>query len=209
MSNYSVRLNASGDQHNQRAGVKLSADMDDVRLSAHVDGISANGDMPNSAKLGMERVGQFRFEYDTGSQQSNFEFRHRANLMDRNVALKYNAGTNKAHATKLEASVDINKDLGSMHVTHNFDNNTQRVRWNVSRDGTTLEPHYDLGDSSWGVKATRKVDGNPLSLAYHSNKDVKVDYHLNQHNLKVGCHANMDDMSNPRLNLEYTHALDL
>jgi len=171
--------------------------------------------MPDNAILRVVKPGrdddhpEWSWQYNTGNGASEFAVNTGLRIEGRDLDVGVNHGTGKNMDTTMQVGTDLGSDLGSVSVTHNFNSNTQSIKWSWSKDATTLEPTFNLGDNSYSVTAKQadvSRSGDSLALTYNSKQDVMAEYNIDD--LKVSVSSNLNNMT-PRLNLSYSQSFDL
>jgi hypothetical protein len=218
-----VEVRAAGDANNQNGALKLSTDFDGLDVSIEAANISKDN-VPRDAVVSVSKPGSFNWAFNTESRASSFTFNSSANVMDKDVALKFSTSTGKggamsvfgsgngmgmSSATTIEATTDLGSDLGELTVQHNFDKNSQSVKWNFTKDNTTLSPCYHLADNTYSLQATQNnvgQDGDSLSLYFDAGQNVSGTYEVND--LKIGVSTNLNNVA-PEIRIDYSTSFDL
>lgn len=210
------------DKDDIRTGVEARFNHNDLHLKVRADDSSLRGD-GNGIVLSASRRDNFEFVYDVGNNGPAFTFHSRANISDKDVALKYrNEVKGKEHYLEGTVQLDDKNTATVGWNLHGYEQpnyNQLNVKWSYRHDDKwTVEPSYCFGREAFAAKVIHQLDGeNQLAATYDAHANTGELEWTNSNiggpgQLKVSAVSSLSEdglKSMPTIKAEKTFDLDL
>jgi len=144
----------------QRDGMNYTVSANDHTFGVHGGGISTRG-----VSFSVEQPGAFTMDYDVDNNSPTFTLHSSANLVGKDVKLKYKHGVQK-NAASLEGAFKVDgKHSGTLRWNlQNYshpDHKALNLKWKYKHnDKWTAEPEYDFGSDSLRMAVTHDAGDN-------------------------------------------------
>ncbi|CAM6123461.1 unnamed protein product [Calypogeia fissa] len=156
------------------AGLTLSVGVSDVKLkTSFTDATFINGPSLEGLSLGIEKPGQFMFDYDLAHQSARFQFHTQASVMGKPLKLTY-IHPQKRNATLVEGQF-VWDPRNKVTAKYNFATKSGSLKYSYHNEPwkVTVEPGYDFNTDAWHFSLGKKLPwGDNLKAQYDTSSTV-------------------------------------